>query len=137
MPSHYKFLIIDDNPDSRFLLVKTLLRKFPQAVLKETQDGDTSIAVARSEPLDAVVVHRAVEMDGVSLVRLVRQVNSTVPIVMVSGIDRSKSAIEAGASTFLSYDAWLRIGSVVAELVGPQSIASKLTTESDAATAGA
>ena len=137
MPSHYKFLIIDDNPDSRFLLVKTLLRKFPQAVLKETQDGDTSIAVARSEPLDAVVVHRAVEMDGVSLVRLVRQVNSTVPIVMVSGIDRSRAAAEAGASTFLSYEAWLRIGSVVAELVGSQSIASRSPIAPDAAAAGA
>ena len=25
MPSTHKFLIVDDNPDSRFLLVKTLL----------------------------------------------------------------------------------------------------------------
>src|SRR5688572_26067407 len=59
MPPHFKFLIVDDNPDSRFLLVKTLLRKFPQAVLKETQDGESSVALARSEPLDAIVVHRA------------------------------------------------------------------------------
>src|SRR5689334_20518570 len=28
MPSPPNFLIVDDNPDSRFLLVKTLLRKF-------------------------------------------------------------------------------------------------------------
>jgi DNA-binding response OmpR family regulator len=135
MPSHYKFLIVDDNPDSRFLLVKTLLRKFPQAVLKETQDGESSVNLARTEALDAVVVHRAAEIDGVSLIRLIRQANSTVPIVMVSGIDRSKAAVEAGASTFLSYEAWLRIGTVVAELIGSQSIASKSSAEPDTASA--
>ena len=121
MPSPPKFLIVDDNSDSRFLLVKTLLRKFPQAILQETQDGQSSVALARSETLDAVVVHRAAEMDGLTLIRLLRQVNPGVPIVMVSGIDRMKSAIEAGATTFLNYDAWLRIGTVVAELVSARS----------------
>jgi len=137
MPAHYRFLIVDDNPDSRFLLVKTLLRKFPQADLKETQDGESSVALARTEPLDAVVVHRATEMDGITLIRLIRQANSTVPIVMVSGLDRSKPAIEAGATTFLSYEAWLRISTVVAELVSPQSIVSKAPTEPDTASAEA
>ena len=87
-----KFLIVDDNPDSRFLLVKTLLRKFPQAVLQETQDGPSSITLVRSNTLDAVVVHRAAEIDGLTLVRLLRDANPSVPIVMVSGIDRSKTA---------------------------------------------
>ena len=64
MTSPHKFLIVDDNSDSRFLLVKTLLRKFPQAILQETQDGESSIALTRSQSLDAVVVHRAAEMDG-------------------------------------------------------------------------
>lgn len=112
-----KFLIVDDNADSRFLLVKTLLRKFPQAILQETQDGESAVALVKSGQLDAVVVHRAAEIDGVSLVRNLRQTNPAVPIVMVSGLDRTKAALEAGASTFLSYDAWLRIGTVVSELV--------------------
>jgi CheY-like chemotaxis protein len=117
MHSSRKFLIVDDNADSRFLLVKTLLRKFPQAVLQETQDGDSAVAIVQSVDLDAVVVHRAAEIDGVGLVRLLRQVNSAIPIVMVSGIDRTRQSLEAGATCFLSYDAWLRIGSVVAELL--------------------
>ena len=112
-----KFLIVDDNADSRFLLVKTLLRKFPQAILQETQDGESAIALMKAGHLDAVVVHRAAEIDGISLIRNLRQSNPTVPIVMVSGLDRSKAAVEAGANTFLSYDAWLRIGTVVSELI--------------------
>jgi DNA-binding response OmpR family regulator len=117
MSSPPNFLIVDDNTDSRFLLVKTLLRKFPQAVLRETQDGESAVNLVRSENLDAVVVHRAAEIDGISLVRRLRQTNANVPIVMVSGLDRTKEAIEAGANTFLSYDAWLRIGTVVSELI--------------------
>jgi CheY-like chemotaxis protein len=119
MPAPRKFLIVDDNSDSRFLLVKTLLRKFPQAVVQECQDGDAAIAMTRAEKLDAIVAHRATEIDGLTLIRLLRQVNPTLPIVMVSGIDRSKEAIAAGANYFLSYDAWLRIGTVVAELLSP------------------
>ena len=130
-----KFLIVDDNPDSRFLLVKTLLRKFPQAVLQETQDGPSSITLVRSATLDAVVVHRAAEIDGLTLVRLLRDANPSVPIVMVSGIDRSKTAIEAGATTFLNYDAWLRIGTVVAQLITARDAVSAPSAESNAAAA--
>src|SRR5215207_3984506 len=131
MPLPPKFLIVDDNADSRFLLVKTLLRKFPQAILQETQDGESAVALVQSGTLDAVVVHRAAEIDGISLVRNLRQTNPTVPIVMVSGLDRSKAAIDAGASTFLSYDAWLRIGTVVNELISAGKPAPATTNEPD------
>lgn len=119
MPAPRKFLIIDDNSDSRFLLVKTLLRKFPQAVLQECQDADAAIGLVKTEKLDAVVAHRAAEVDGLTLIRMLRQASATVPIVMVSGFDRSKEAVLAGATCFLSYDAWLRIGTVVADLLTP------------------
>lgn len=125
-----KFLIVDDNSDSRFLLVKTLLRKFPQAVLQECQDGDAAIAIARMEKLDAIIAHRAAEVDGLTLIRMLRQTNPKVPIVMVSGLDRSQEAMAAGATCFLSYDAWLRIGTVVAELLS--SGAEKSATDATA-----
>jgi DNA-binding response OmpR family regulator len=129
-----KFLIVDDNPDSRFLLVKTLLRKFPQAVIQETQDGESAVALTRAEPLDALIVHRAAEVDGITLIRMLRDVNSSIPIVMVSGLDRAKQAVEAGATTFLNYDAWLRIGTVVAEIVGQTAEPPATASEPDAAT---
>lgn len=119
MPRHNKFLVIDDNADSRFLLVKTLLRKFPQAVIHECQDAEAALLVVRTTPdLDAIVTHRAFEVDGLTLVQLLRRVNPMVPIVMVSGVDRSREAAAAGATCFLNYDAWLRIGTVVAESLG-------------------
>ena len=120
MPSSTKFLVVDDNPDSRFLLVKTLFRKFPGSIIHETQEAGAAVAMANANRLDAVVAHRAADVDGLTLVRAIRDANPTVPIVMVSGIDRTKAALLAGATTFLSYDAWLRIGSVVASLLAPE-----------------
>jgi CheY-like chemotaxis protein len=122
MESTRKFLIVDDNPESRFLLVKTLLRKFPDAVLQETHDGDSALQLAKSGPPDAIIVHRAADVDGIALTRRLRETESTVPIVMVSGMDRSKDALAAGANTFLNYDAWLRIGSVVAALLPEEKV---------------
>jgi CheY-like chemotaxis protein len=117
MQSRHTFLVIDDNPDSRFLLVKTLLRKFPDSVLQECQSSLPAIDSAKSERVSAVVLHRASDADGELLIRLIRRVNATVPIVMVSGYDRSKVALAAGANCFLNYDEWLRIGTVVADLL--------------------
>ncbi|HVS53925.1 MAG TPA: response regulator [Opitutaceae bacterium] len=117
MISTLRFLIVDDNADSRFLLVKTLLRKFPGAVVQECQDADAAVQIAASEKPAAIITHRAGDIDGLTLIRLVRRVNPTVPIVMVSGLDRKTDALAAGATRFLNYDEWLRIGSLVAELI--------------------
>jgi DNA-binding response OmpR family regulator len=112
-----KFLLIDDNTDSRFLLAKTLQRKFQGANILESQTSDRAVAFLSAERPDVVVAHRTQEADGLALVRMLRTLNSSVPIVMVSGIDRRAAALEAGANEFLHYDEWLRIGSVVSSLV--------------------
>jgi DNA-binding NarL/FixJ family response regulator len=112
-----KFLVIDDNPDSRFLLVKTLLRKFPSAVIHECQSSATALAMAKSADLSAVISHRTTETAGIALLRELREINPRVPMVMVSGVDRRELALAAGADRFLLYDEWLRIGTVVDELM--------------------
>lgn len=118
MNQHRQFLVVDDVADSRFLLVKTLLRKFPQSLVQECEESDVAVVAAGNAKLDAIIAHRSRDIDGITLTRMLRQMNATVPIVMVSGIDRRAAAAEAGANQFLNYDEWLRIGTVVAELIG-------------------
>jgi DNA-binding NarL/FixJ family response regulator len=125
MQSRRQFLVIDDNPDSRFLLVKTLLRKFPNSVIQECQSSEPAIDVARNDSVSAIVLHRATDADGEMLIKLLRRVNPTVPMVMVSGFDRSQVALAAGATAFLNYDEWLRIGTVVSDLLAPPPPAPK------------
>lgn len=112
-----QFLVIDHHKDSRFLLVKCLLRKFPHAHIVEAEEGDPAIAIARSPELSAIVTHRTREYFGTELVEKLRQVNERVPIVMVSGIERTEPALAAGADRFMLYDEWLRVGTVVKELL--------------------
>lgn len=107
------FLVIDFNADSRYLLVKTLQRRYPQAVIREADHADLAIQVARTQALGAVIAHRTYDVSGCDLVRAIRNVDPAVPIIMVSGIDREKIALEAGANAFLHYDEWLRIATVV------------------------
>lgn len=109
--------------------MKTLLRKFPSALLQECHDAGTAIATAQSDKLTAIVAHRTYEYDGVTLIALLRQANPTVPIVMVSGIDRAPQALAAGANAFLNYDEWLRIGSVVSEMLKPEDAPDASATE--------
>jgi CheY-like chemotaxis protein len=111
---------VDYNLDSRFLLVKTLRRKFPKAAIYETDDAEKAIEFARAFNLAAIVAHRTFEMNGAELVQRLRDADPKVPIVMVSGIDREEQALAAGASVFLHYDQWLRIGTIVEALQCPE-----------------
>src|SRR5262249_4328283 len=88
-----KFLVIDDNADSRFLLTKTLMRKFPASLVIECADTGTALVAAENERPAAIVVHRTSEMSGLQLIPLLRQANRKAPIVMVSGIDRTTEAM--------------------------------------------
>jgi DNA-binding NarL/FixJ family response regulator len=107
------FVVIDYHAESRYLLVKTLRRKFPHAVIHESDDAEKAIEIARAVNLAAIITHRTYQMEGAELVRRLREADPKVPIVMVSGIDRSAAARAAGANAFLHYDEWLRVGSVV------------------------
>lgn len=117
MEAPVTFLVVDDHAESRFLLVKTLKRKFPRAQILEADSEPQAMGLARRDDLCLIVTHRTFELPGVELVRTFRASNPRVAIVMVSGIDREEAALAAGANRFLHYDQWLRLGSLVEDLL--------------------
>lgn len=142
MPLIRRFLIVDDNADARSLLTRTLLRKFPQSLATECGDATTAILSAQNERLDAVIVHRAGDTPGLELIQLLRKAAPGLLVIYVSGIDRTAEARAAGADAFLNYDAWLGLGTLVAQLLQqrtaeePASAPSKpLAFKPDAASA--
>jgi DNA-binding response OmpR family regulator len=126
------FLVVDDNADSRFLLAKTLARKFPDAIIRECQESEQALEIVAREPmLTAIVAHRAADIDGISLIRTLRAANPDVIILMVSGLDRTHTAIRAGATCFLNYDEWLCVGSLMTDLLArAQAAHTKVENES-------
>jgi hypothetical protein len=67
--------------------------------------------------LTAAVVHRAADIDGLPLIEMLRAARPTLSILYVSGLDAQDKAREAGATAFLNYDAWLRVGTVMEEML--------------------
>jgi CheY-like chemotaxis protein len=118
VPSCPHFLIVDDNPDGRFLVAKTILRKFPTAVILECQTAEAAFAAMQGQVISAIVSHRTFDAAGVELVTELRKRNSNVPILMMSGIDRHEDALLAGANAFLTYEQWLLVGSTIEMLLG-------------------
>ena len=114
-----KILVVDFNLDSGSLLVRSLLRKFPLARAELVGDVGTATTAVATEKFDVIVLHRTEDLSGAELIQTIRALDSDVPIVAVSGIDRTQESLAAGANAFLSYDEWLRIGTVVRELLTP------------------
>jgi DNA-binding NtrC family response regulator len=117
MVQPHKLLVIDFNTDSASLLVRSLVRKFPAAMVRLCGDLGTTTEAIGAERFDAIVLHRTEEVTGIELIRAIRALDANVPIVAVSGIDRTAAAMAAGANAFMLYDQWLNIGSVVRELI--------------------
>lgn len=125
------FLVVDFQRESRYLLVKTLVRKFPRAVIRECDDAEQAVLLARTLDVACIVTHRTFETSGADLVRQLREVDPDVPIVMLSGMDRAKAAMDAGATSFLNYDEWLRIGTIVERHMGERDKKEDAAGESD------
>jgi CheY-like chemotaxis protein len=117
MPNPPEFLIVDNNRDNRFLLTKTLFRKYPGAKIHECEDADCAMGVLKTGNLSAAIVHRAADMEGITLIQAIRRESPKLPILSVSGFDRKEQAFAAGANGFLHYDAWLSLGRVVDEML--------------------
>jgi CheY-like chemotaxis protein len=119
-----KFLVVDDVSENRYLIAKVLLQKFSGCLLQECEESAPALVAAQSDRLTAAVVHRASDVDGLTLIALLRRVNPSVPIIMVSGRESCPGAIEAGANAFLNYESWLRVGTVVEEAITAERLAA-------------
>lgn len=114
------FLVIDADADGRTLLVGTLMRVFSNAVVTECQDAEMALKLITGHTYDAVISHRAIGADPETLVRMIRQERPNVPLLAVSGSDRRKELVAAGATEFLGYEKWLLVGRTVAEMIAPE-----------------
>ena len=98
-----RVLIADDEPDPRRAL-STLLRRegFDAA---EAESGKAAVRALREEPFDAVLLDlRAPAADGLDLVREVRRVDPTVPVILLTAVGTiplAFEAVKAGATAFL------------------------------------
>jgi len=111
MAGTQRFLIVEDDADGEFLLERALLRRFRKASIQIYRDGDEAIAAAQSGSWAGFVVHRALDVDGIEMVRRLRAAAPDVRVVLVSGRDQSAAAKQAGA-IFSQFNDWQGLAAV-------------------------
>lgn len=104
-----RFLVVEDDPDGEFLIERALIKRFPKASVQIFGDADDALKAAKAGEWTGIVVHRALDVDGVEVVRRLRRLSETWPIVMVSGRDQESEAAAAGATRFMRYMDWQHV----------------------------
>jgi response regulator RpfG family c-di-GMP phosphodiesterase len=112
-----KFLVLDDSAENRFLLSRTILRRFPRATLIEPNDLAHTLALLKMGGIDLLIVHRTFEHTALEIVQQVRAVDPVTPLIAVSSAARGEEMLAAGASRFHLLDEWLMIGNSAEELL--------------------
>jgi DNA-binding NtrC family response regulator len=114
-----RFLIVDDDADSTFLARRNLQAVFPQATIDHVESGNEALAALRDSEFTAVITdYRMPWMDGLTLVRKIRELNLHMPVIMRTAMeDLEIAARAAGVDYVLPWYRWRELGEVVKELL--------------------
>jgi DNA-binding response OmpR family regulator len=127
-----RILLVNDHPDARALIRRTLQRAGFSNIV-EASDGRTAVHELRTAPVDMVItdVHMP-HLDGWRLARMVRsgvfRCPSNIPIIVVSATFSERiaeiTAREFGVSRFLPLKNRRQLTETVYECLGEQSLAT-------------
>lgn len=118
MSSRSLCLLVDDDPEFIEFAKACLTRTSPKLETRSFLSSMDAYRFLLSNPVDLIVTDfRMPILDGLQLTNQVRQGDSTVPILVVSGDRIESEALTAGATKFLHKgDFRSHIGDVLAEL---------------------
>lgn len=100
-PGHV--LVVDDDP----MVCRALTRMVHEAghAVRSAVDGESAVALFREHQFDTVVSDISMPgLDGIALLRAIRQADLDIPVILVTGaptVDSAVSAVEYGAFHYL------------------------------------
>ena len=99
-----KVLLVDDSRTMRMLQIRTL-EKIGITSISEAEDGVIALELFKNSELDLVMTDwNMPNMDGLTLVQEIRQINKEIPILMITTeAERSRvvTAIQNGVNDYL------------------------------------
>lgn len=119
MPARKRFLLVNDDQDSLFLLGRSVSRAFPDAEVALFASAVKALVYLEKHSVDAVVTDNGMpEMDGITFVRTLRQQHGRTPVLMVTNSNHlGREASEAGVTLYLPCARWSEIGESLRSLV--------------------
>ena len=99
----HRITLVDDDPDSLFLLHRMLLRLYPKSSIATFSNAEDALAHILGPGTEFLITSQFMrEMTGTQLICELRLSQWTIPIIMISSNPLVKhEAIEAGATEFL------------------------------------
>lgn len=100
-----KFLIVDDNPDDRELMIQTLKKEYPDAVYVEVSRRKQFDEAIESGGFDLVFTdYRLNWTDGLRILKQFKERHPQIPVIMVTDTGNEEIAVEgmkAGLSDYI------------------------------------
>lgn len=104
MADKVKLLIVDDEEALRTIIRDELASRGYD--VKDADDGDTALAILKGNYQDVVILDvKMPEMDGLEVLRRIRQDNLANKVIMLTGVDELKIARQSmnlGANDFMT-----------------------------------
>lgn len=97
-----QILIVDDDLDLQFLL-KNLLSKNGFNILKATNGFDALDLVRENKPALVLLDIRLPGINGMEVLKKIRQMHSSLPVIMITSITNINQAIQAKKMGAVSY----------------------------------
>ncbi|NOX20756.1 MAG: response regulator [Nitrospirae bacterium] len=91
-----KILLIDDNPDDRLLVKRSLTLEFKEIDFIEVRDEKEFLNVLKTEPFDFVITDYQLNWsNGLRVLKTVRSDRPDAPVIMFTGTGSEEIAVEA------------------------------------------
>lgn len=125
----HRITLVDDDPDSLFLLHRMLLRLYPKSSIATFSNAEDALAHILDTGTEFLITSQFIrEMTGTQLISELRLSQRNIPIIMISSNPLVKhEALEAGATEFLDKrtDPTLLEAHIRALIDAPQNKASE------------
>jgi DNA-binding NtrC family response regulator len=99
----HRITLVDDDPESLFLLHRILLRLYPKSSIATFSNAEDALAHILGSGTEFLITSQFIrEMTGTQLILELRLSQWTIPIIMISSNPLVKqAALEAGATEFV------------------------------------
>jgi DNA-binding NtrC family response regulator len=129
-----RILIIEDNPDDAFFMIRQMRQCSYEIDFKQVQAQDEFTRAIQNETWDVIVSdYMLPSFTALDALRIYRENNLNIPFIIVSGVitdEIANEAMKAGASDFFKKDNIVRLCSAI-ERELHQSLSRQASTESE------
>ncbi len=122
-PGECTILLIEDNPDDAKIITRYLTKSRELYRIEHASSGEEGLEKAMNKYFDVILLdYKLPDMNGIEIMEESKKRNIHIPIIMLTGADDRKIAVEAmklGAADYIvkSLDSYKKLPSVIKQII--------------------